>query len=73
MITTYIRRIAAIAAAVIVSAGSLLYAQPKKSVSILGDSYSTFENFIEPNTNEMCYFVKSHPNRTEATDLKQTF
>lgn len=28
----------------------------KPAVSILGDSYSTFEGYIEPKTNEMWYF-----------------
>lgn len=31
-------------------------AQPRKSVSILGDSYSTFENYLQPETNAVWYF-----------------
>ena len=70
---TYIKRIGAIAAAILISAGSLASAQVKKSVSILGDSYSTFENYIEPKSNEMWYFVKADPKRTDVTDVKQTW
>ena len=68
-----IRRFAAMAAAVIITAGSLVSAQGRKSVSILGDSYSTFENFIQPKTNEMWYFVHPDPKRTDVNDVKQTW
>lgn len=64
---------AAIAVALVISAGSVVSAQSKKSVSILGDSYSTFENFIEPKSNEMWYFVHPNPNLTDVTDVKQTW
>lgn len=30
-------------------------AQGRKSVSVLGDSYSTFEGYVEPSTNELWY------------------
>lgn len=64
---------AAIAVALVISAGSVVSAQSKKSVSILGDSYSTFENFIEPKSNEMWYFVHPNPDLTDVTDVKQTW
>lgn len=70
---TYIRKIGALAAALVISAGSTLSAQSSKTVSILGDSYSTFEGFIEPNTNEMWYFIKADPSRTDVNDVKQTW
>ena len=31
-------------------------AQTRKAVSILGDSYSTFENYLQPDTNAVWYF-----------------
>ena len=48
--------IAVIALAITSAVGAC--AQNSKSVSILGDSYSTFEGFIEPATNEMWYFQR---------------
>ena len=30
-----------------------------KSVSILGDSYSTYEDFMTPSTNELWYYAKN--------------
>ena len=70
---TYFERIAALMAILIISAGTLVSAQYKKSVSILGDSYSTFENYIEPKGNEMWYFVHPDPKRTDVSDVKQTW
>lgn len=67
------RRIVALAAVAVISAGYVVSAQSKNSVSILGDSYSTFENFIEPKGNEMWYFVQADPQRTDVTDVKQTW
>ena len=29
------------------------------SVSILGDSYSTYEDFVTPSTNELWYYAKN--------------
>ena len=34
-------------------------AQVTKSVSILGDSYSTFDGFVTPSTNEMWYYEET--------------
>lgn len=50
-----------------------VFSQNKKSVSILGDSYSTFENFVEPSENALWYFVKPNPELTDVTDVKQTW
>lgn len=44
-----------------------------KSVSILGDSYSTFEGYLEPDTNYIWYFRKAHLNQTDVTDVTQTW
>ena len=43
-----------------------------QTVAILGDSYSTFEGFVTPSTNELWYFVKND-GRTDVTDVTQTW
>lgn len=48
-------------------------AQSKKGVSILGDSYSTFQGFVEPKENALWYFVKPDPKLTDVNDVKQTW
>lgn len=45
----------------------------KPSVSILGDSYSTYEGFIKPATNEMWYFANETGDRTDVRDVTQTW
>ena len=35
------------------------YGQSRKGISILGDSYSTFENCVVPDTNYVWYWEKS--------------
>ena len=47
-------------------------AQVKKSVSVLGDSYSTFEGFVSPATNEMWYYEETRDN-TDVDDVTQTW
>lgn len=42
------------------------------SISILGDSYSTFEGYVTPATNEMWYYEESG-NRTDVDDVTQTW
>lgn len=44
----------------------------KPSISILGDSYSTFDGYVTPATNEMWYFEDSG-NRTDVDDVTQTW
>lgn len=73
MNNTFLKRIGVILVAILISAGSLISAQSKKSVSILGDSYSTFENYIEPKSNEMWYFANPNPDLTDVSDVKQTW
>lgn len=49
-----------------------LSAQEHKSVSILGDSYSTFEGYVTPSTNELWYYA--HPGgSTDVNDVSQTW
>ncbi len=42
-------------------------------VSILGDSYSTFENFVEPDSNLVWYWKKFDAKRTDVSDVRQTW
>ncbi|MBQ8713284.1 MAG: hypothetical protein IJ551_10785 [Prevotella sp.] len=45
----------------------------KKSVSILGDSYSTYEGYMTPATNELWYYAKAKSDRTDVSDVRQTW
>ncbi len=47
-------------------------AQCKKSVSIFGDSYSTFENYLSCDTNAVWYF-QGKQKKTDVTDVEQTW
>ena len=42
------------------------------SISILGDSYSTFEGYVTPSSNEMWYYEEPG-NRTDVDDVTQTW
>lgn len=42
-------------------------------VSVLGDSYSTFEDFVTPSTNELWYYAKSDSARTDVTRVNDTW
>ena len=42
------------------------------SVSVLGDSYSTFEGFMTPASNELWYYCKTR-NNTDVTEVTQTW
>lgn len=66
-------RIAAFVAVMLTTATFAASSQYRKSVSVLGDSYSTFENYIEPKDNEMWYFVNPNPDLTDVNDVKQTW
>ena len=48
-------------------------AQSRKGVSILGDSYSTFENFVQPKDNALWYVDHPNPAQTDVTDVTQTW
>lgn len=45
----------------------------RPSVSILGDSYSTFEGYCEPDTNHIWYFAEPDTARTDVSDVTQTW
>lgn len=47
--------------------------QRSKSVSILGDSYSTFEGYLTPDTNAIYYFAKPDTARTDIASATQTW
>lgn len=51
---------------------SISFAQNLKSVSILGDSYSTFEGYLLPETNSTWYCVIPY-HETDVTSVKQTW
>jgi hypothetical protein len=44
-----------------------------KTVSILGDSYSTFEGYLSPKDNYVWYFEKYNAKQTDVTDVSQTW
>lgn len=47
-------------------------AQNLKSVSILGDSYSTYEGYLQPDTNAVWYWAKP-AERTNVTSVRETW
>ena len=48
-------------------------AQGLKSVSILGDSYSTFEGYLEPDTNFVWYWKIPQKQHTDVSSVTQTW
>lgn len=42
-------------------------------VSILGDSYSTFKDFVTPSTNELWYYAKNKPGKTDVNRVEDTW
>lgn len=58
-----------LAAAAVVSA----FGQAKPSVSILGDSYSTFEGWLTPDTNAVWYTVPPDTRHTDVKGVDQTW
>ena len=48
------------------------FAQYKPAVSVLGDSYSTFEGIVTPSTNEMWYYEETR-DQTDVDDVTQTW
>lgn len=45
----------------------------RKSVSILGDSYSTYQGFLQPDTNFVWYFEPLNPELTDVNNVRQTW
>ncbi|MCD8289794.1 MAG: SGNH/GDSL hydrolase family protein [Prevotella sp.] len=44
-----------------------------KSIAVLGDSYSTYEGYITPSTNEPWYFLNPNIASTDVIDVRQTW
>lgn len=57
----------------LLSATLQLSAEDKKRVSIIGDSYSTFEGCVTPSYNEVWYFKNTKFDKTDLTDPAQTW
>ena len=51
----------------------MICGQSKPSVTIFGDSYSTFEGYVTPDSMELWYFKGNTLNRTDVMDVKQTW
>ena len=51
---------------------TLMACAQSPSISILGDSYSTFEGYVTPSTNEMWYYEEPG-NSTDVYDVTQTW
>ena len=51
---------------------TITMAQTKKRISILGDSYSTFEGYI-PAENEPWYFQKIDTSRSDVVNVRLTW
>ena len=49
------------------------FAQSAKSVSILGDSYSTFQDYVQPDTNWVWYFDPAKTMNTDVTSVRETW
>ncbi|MGY5354475.1 SGNH/GDSL hydrolase family protein [Wenyingzhuangia sp. IMCC45467] len=52
--------------------GNFCFSQSLKSVSILGDSYSTFDGYVAPNDNRIWYF-ETPINNTDVVEVNQTW
>ena len=48
---------------------TLVYAQQTR-ISILGDSYSTYEGYLTPDTNEIWYFKPENPQLHSKNDVR---
>ncbi|MBQ4588044.1 MAG: hypothetical protein IJA95_02005, partial [Bacteroidaceae bacterium] len=48
-------------------------AQSSKSVSILGDSYSTFQGYLQPDTNWVWYWDSPDAQNTDVHSVRETW
>ena len=44
-----------------------------KLVSVLGDSYSTYEGYVTPSTNELWYYAQNGAQKTDVKHVRQTW
>ena len=64
----------AVALALLLSVSLSAFSQAKPSVAIFGDSYSTFEGYLTPDTMETWYFLnRNDPQRTDVKSVRQTW
>ena len=59
--------------AILMMAAGLIANAQVKTVSILGDSYSTFQGYLEPDTNYVWYFDGTPRTQTDVTSVTQTW
>lgn len=60
--------------AVLLTCAVSAFSQAKPSVTIFGDSYSTFEGYLTPDTMETWYFQNANdPKRTDVKTVRQTW
>ena len=57
---------------IITLCSSFNFAQSKKAISILGDSYSTFEGYLQPDTNSIWYYTLPR-HKTDVVSVRQTW
>ena len=64
----------AVSLALLLSVSLSAFSQAKPSVTIFGDSYSTFEGYLTPDTMETWYFLnRNEPQRTDVKSVRQTW
>ncbi|MFI3295168.1 MAG: SGNH/GDSL hydrolase family protein [Rikenellaceae bacterium] len=56
-----------------VCSSTLAYAQQPKKVSVLGDSYSTFEGHVTPTQNAIWYFLGAPSGNTDVKEVRETW
>lgn len=57
----------------LVTTFSTMQAQVRETIAILGDSYSTYEHYLTPNTNKIWYYKKTDRKNTDVEDVRQTW
>lgn len=58
---------------ILVMTGCFTVSAQTKSVSILGDSYSTFQGYLQPDTNAIWYFDMPEPMNTDVRSVRETW
>lgn len=49
-----------------------MQAQVRETIAILGDSYSTYEEYLTPDTNHIWYYKKTDRKNTDVENVRQT-
>ncbi len=50
-----------------------MQAQVRETIAILGDSYSTYEEYLTPDTNRIWYYKKTDRKSTDVENVRQTW